>query len=129
MLAAIHQEVILKAKPKLVYDALTDAAQFSKMTGDAPATITREAGGAFSCFGGMIQGRTVELIPNQRIVQAWRPKTWDAGIYSIVRFELKEEGSGTRLIFDHTGFPEDQGDHLAAGWKSNYWEPLERYLS
>ena len=129
MSAAIHQEVTFNARPQQVYAALTDAAQFSKMTGGAPAEIKPEAGGVFSCFGGMIEGRNLELIPNQRIVQAWRAKMWDAGVYSIVRFELNAEGSGTRIVFDHSGFPEDQGDHLAAGWKSNYWEPLEKYLA
>jgi uncharacterized protein YndB with AHSA1/START domain len=129
MSAAIHQQVTFKARPHQVYTALTDSAQFSKMTGGAPAEIGPGVGGAFSCFGGVIEGRNVELIPDQRIVQAWRAKMWDAGVYSIVRFELRAEGSGTRIVFDHSGFPEDQAEHLAAGWKSNYWEPLEKYLA
>ena len=52
-----------------------------------------------------------------------------AGVYSIVRFELRKEGTGTRLVFDHTGFPVGQAEHLAAGWKGNYWEPLEKFLA
>jgi hypothetical protein len=35
--------------------------------------------GAFNTFGGLIEGRNVELIPNRRIVQAWRPAHWDPG--------------------------------------------------
>jgi len=35
----------------------------------------------------------------------------------------------TKIIFDHPGFPQDKGEHLADGWKANYWEPLEKYLS
>jgi len=35
----------------------------------------------------------------------------------------------TKIIFDHTGFPQGKGEHLADGWKANYWEPLEKYLS
>lgn len=61
---AIRQEVILKASPKRIYDMLLDAKRFSEFTGGAPATIVSEAGGAFSCFNGMITGRNVELIPN-----------------------------------------------------------------
>jgi len=68
-------------------------------------------------------------VPSQRIVQAWRETSWKPGVYSIVKFELAEQGSGTRLIFDHTGFPSGAGDHLAAGWKSHYWDPLEALLS
>jgi len=129
MSAHIHQEVMFKANPKRVYEALTDAKQFSKFTGDAPTEISAEAGGAFSCFGGMIVGRNLELLPNRRIVQAWRVGNWEPGVYSIIRFEFKEQSDGTRLVLDHTGFPEDNRDHLDAGWASNYWEPLKKYLA
>ena len=76
-----------------------------------------------------IKGRNVELVPHQRIVQAWRSEGWESGVYSIVRFELKAEGTGTRLVFDHTGFPVGQADHLASGWKSNYWDLLSRFFA
>jgi len=45
------------------------------------------------------------------------------------KFELVEEGTSTRLIFDHAGFPQGTAEHLAAGWKENYWEPLAKYLA
>jgi len=124
----VHQEVLFQANPKCIYDALTDGNQFSKVSGGAPAEMPREAGGVFACFGGMITGRIIELVPNQRIVQAWRAGNWPAGIYSIVKFELSEQGGGTRLVLDQTGFPEGGKEHLEAGWKSNYWEPLKRFL-
>jgi uncharacterized protein YndB with AHSA1/START domain len=72
MADAIKQEVVFKASPKRVYDALLDSKQFSEFSGGAPAEISCDPGGPLSCFGGMITGRNVELIPNQRIVQAWR---------------------------------------------------------
>jgi activator of HSP90 ATPase len=124
----IHQEVAFKASPQQVYGVLTDARQFSKATGGAPTEISSEPGGSFSCFGGMIVGRNLELIPNQRIVQAWRAGNWEPGIFSIVKFEFKEQNGQTRLVFDHTGFPEDNRKHLDAGWVANYWEPLKKYL-
>ena len=123
----IHQVVDFTANPQRLYEALLDSKQFSAFSG-RPAEINREVGGAFSIFGGHIVGRNLELVPNQRIVQAWRVVTWPEGIYSIVRFDLKAQGSGTRLTFDHTGFPEDQRDHLAEGWESNYWSLLKKYL-
>jgi uncharacterized protein YndB with AHSA1/START domain len=129
MAKPIHQEVVIKAPPQRVYDALTDAKRFSAFTGGAPAEISREAGGAFTCFGGMIQGRQIELVPGQRIVQAWRAGNWSPGVYSIVRFDLQDTGGQTRLVFEHTGFPEDQGEHLASGWNQMYWEPLKKYLA
>ena len=126
---AIHQEVTFKAPPSRIYEALLDERQFAQVTGGQTTTIDRSAGGAFSLFGARIKGRNVELVPNARIVQAWRSEGWEAGVYSIVRFELKAEGSGTRLVFDHTGFPTGQADHLAGGWKSNYWDPLTHFLA
>jgi activator of HSP90 ATPase len=137
---AIHQETVFKASPKRIYDVLTDAQQFQKielLSGamknpvltNKPAEISREPGGAFTIFGAYIVGRQIALVPNQRIVQAWRVMSWNPGVYSIAKFELTPQGSGTRLIFDHTGFPAGDGENLAAGWKAHYWEPLEKYLA
>jgi activator of HSP90 ATPase len=126
-MSTIHQEVVLPVTPDLVYEVLTNARRFSELTG-APTDMSSEPGGSFSCFGGMILGRNIELIPNQRVVQAWRAKPWESGLYSITRFELQAEGSGTRVVFDHTGFPPDQREHLEGGWKSNYWEPLQKHF-
>src|SRR5580692_3495396 len=88
---SIHLEPVFKTNRKRVYEALTDAKQFQKVmllsaamkSGMAPATkpaeISTEAGGAFSLFGGYISGRQIELVPNERIVQAWRTASWDPG--------------------------------------------------
>jgi activator of Hsp90 ATPase-like protein len=69
-------------------------------------------------FGGVIVGRNVELLPNERIAQAWRPAHWDPGVYSIVRFELKPQGSGTKVVLDHTGFLQGDYDHLEGRMES-----------
>jgi activator of HSP90 ATPase len=61
-------------------------------------------------------------------VQAWRSADWPAGVYSIARFELVAEGKQTRVIFDHTGFPASQAEHLEAGWHENYWDALRKHL-
>lgn len=139
---AIHQEPMFKASRKRVYVALTDANQFGKVvqlsaamqgggmkTGTAPVTVSREVGGAFAAFGGYISGRQVELVPNERIVQVWRAGSWDPGSYSIAKFVLVEQGAETKIKFDHTGFPKGQAEHLAEGWRINYWEPLAKFLA
>jgi activator of HSP90 ATPase len=136
---AIRQEPAFRASRKRVYEALTDSQQFDKVmrlsaamrsmaTGTKPAEISRDAGGVFSIFGGYVSGRHIELVPNQRIVQAWRPQSWKPGDYSIVKFELVEQGAGTKILFEHRGFPDGTGEQLAVGWRENYWEPLQRYL-
>jgi activator of HSP90 ATPase len=111
---SLHQEIELKALPQRIYEIILDSKQFAVFTG-MPATIDPAAGGAFSMFGGMIVGRNVELVPTQRFVQAWRPTHWDPGVYSVVKFVLKPQGSGTMLILDHTGFPEGEYDSLFKG--------------
>jgi activator of HSP90 ATPase len=136
---SIHQEVTFGASCMRVYRALTDPSQFDQviklsaaaqsMPGAlAASTISREPGGAFSIFGGQIIGRHLELVPNARLVQAWRDKDWPSGTYSIVTFVLRDEGAGCRLIFDHTGFPAGEAAHLAEGWHGNYWDPMLKFL-
>ena len=137
---SIHQEPVFKASRKRVYEALTDTEQFDKIIqisgvmksmhlGGKPTEISQEVGGAFALFGGYITGRHVELVPNERIVQAWRTGGWDPGVYSIAKFELVEQGSGTKIVFDHTGFPKGAAETLASGWKAHYWEPLQKLLA
>jgi len=138
---SIHQEVVFKASRKRVYEALTDAKQFEHIVqlsdamkthippGAPPTKMSSEAGGAFSTFGGIIVGRHIELVANERIVQAWRPAYWKPGVYSIVKFELADSGSGTKLVLDHKGFPDGDGKSLLDGWNKNYWEPLAKYLA
>ncbi|WP_064093490.1 SRPBCC family protein [Rossellomorea aquimaris] len=129
MTIAIHEEITFNASPEQLYGVLTNSNQFSDMTGGAPTDISKEEGGTFSCFGGMIEGRMIELVSNERIVQAWRAGNWEAGVYSLVKFEFKKEGDETLLVFDHVGFPDGQAEHLKNGWTENYFEPLKKYIS
>jgi len=124
---SLHQEIELKATPQHLYEILLDSKQFAAFTG-MPAEIDSKAGGALSMFGGMIVGRNIELIANQRIVQVWRSAGWGPGVYSVVKFELKADAGGTMVVLDHTGFPEGSFDHLDPGWYLRYWEPLKKYL-
>jgi len=138
---SIHQEVTFKASKKRMYDALTDAKQFeqvvhlsdamkSRMPPNAPPTrISTEPGGTFSTFGGLIVGMQIELVPNERIVQAWRPAYWKPGSYSLVKFALADADSGTTLTLDHRGFPDGDALSLLDGWNKNYWEPLTKFLA
>jgi uncharacterized protein YndB with AHSA1/START domain len=128
LLTYLHQEVEIKATRQRIYEALLDSKQFATFTG-MPAEIDRAAGGAFSIFGGLVTGRNVELVSNQRIVQAWRPADWDAGIFTLVKFDLKDWASQTKVILDHTGFPEGNFRHLDSGWYLRYWEPLRKFLA
>ena len=123
----ISQSVAIKASAESVYRALMSADEFSEATG-ASAEIVQDVGGAFSCFGGMVIGRQIELQPNKRIVQAWRVGSWPDGIYSIVKFEISEVGGSAAVDLEHAGFPDGSQEHLEGGWHKMYWEPLKAYL-
>jgi len=131
----IHQEVNFSVSPQRLYEALLSSKQFSDCTKKSfpnftakSANIDSMVGGTFSVFDGHIIGRILELVPNQRIVEAWRVVDWPEGVYSIARFDLETQGSGTKLIFDHVGFPQGLKEHLAIGWTQHYWEALTKYF-
>ena len=132
---AIHQEIDFEAAPQRVYETLLSSKKFSDCTklsfgnfSAMSATIDSAVGGTFSVFDGHIIGRILELIPGKRIVEAWRVVDWPDGVYSIAKFEFKPLGNGTKLLFDHTGFPDGLKEHLSIGWTQHYWEALKKYL-
>ncbi|SRR5258708_178554 len=137
----IRQEVTLDAGPQRVYEALTTAKDFDMITrlsdgatllaaaGAKPTAISTGVGGDFTLFGGYITGRHVEMLPGERLVQAWRTGSWKPGEFSIAAFYLAGEGGKTRLRFEHRGFPHGDGATLARGWHVHYWEPLAKFLA
>ena len=131
---SIHQEVTFATSPERIYELLTDSAKFTAATG-MPADIGTAAGATFSLFGGRGEGRHIELVPGDRIVQAWRLNEWRPGIYAIARFTLTPEARGTKVVLDVDAYPEGQSplystwhEHLSTGWPMFYWEPFARYL-
>lgn len=131
----IRQTAYFKVSPAKVYETLLSSAEFSACTKKSfdmftatSAKIDPVEGGSFSVFDGHIKGRILELVPGQRIVEAWRVVDWPAGVYSIARFDLSGEGSGTRIHFEHIGFPEGLKKHLSDGWQEHYWDAMTKYF-
>jgi activator of HSP90 ATPase len=130
---AIHQEAIIDATPLEVYAYLTDGATFGAATGMAAQLEPRE-GSAFSLFDGRIEGRQIELVPGDRVVQAWRfgdahPDVWEPGVYSIVRFTLTAAGDRTRFVVDHDAIPSEWHEHIEGGYPMFYQQPMNRYFT
>src|SRR5580704_15756140 len=128
----IHQEVSFKATPEQLYQLLTNGGEFAAAT-EKPAEMETGEGGKFSIFGGYIEGRNIEIVPSQRVVQAWRGIDWAPGTYSVVRFSLIPQGNGTRLVLDHDAYPEGPSpvypswhEHLSANWPVFYFEPFAK---
>jgi activator of HSP90 ATPase len=142
--ASIHQEISFNANPRRVYLTLIGVSQFDRVVrlsgamrsagmeqrlSQHPTRMGQSEGEAFSLFGGYITGRHILLRSSELIVQAWRAESWEPDEYSIVRFKLTAADSGTRIVFDHMGFPSNEADHLAAGWYDNYWRPMAKVLN
>ena len=131
----IYQSAWFKVVPAQIYNFLLSSAAFSACTKKSfdmftasSAKIDPVVGGVFTLFDGHITGRILELVPDQRIVESWRVVDWPAGVYSIARFDLNAEGSGTRVIFEHVGFPEGLKQHLSEGWQQHYWDAMTKYF-
>ena len=75
MSTLIRQSVTFQATPHAIYEALMDSRKHAKFT-QAPAKISRKVGGAISAWGDYITGTNLELIPDEKIVQAWHASEW-----------------------------------------------------
>jgi activator of HSP90 ATPase len=126
---SIHQIVHFPAKPEVVYQILIDPVEHSAFTG-APVDIEPSIPGSFSVFDGYCHGYNIELDPGRKIVQAWHfaEDGWPEDHFSICKFELEEEGNGTRLEFEQTGVPEFKAKAIEEGWHEYYWEAILEYL-
>ena len=122
----ISRQVMINTSPDRIYEVLTTSEKFSALSQGASAEIDPNAGGAFSLFGGMIEGRNLQCDPGKLLVQAWRAKNWEDGFFSIVRFALEGSPGGTSVTLEHTNFPAGLSEHLNEGWGNNYLDPLAK---
>jgi len=107
MCKTIKQRVKFNAPPATVYDLLADSKKHSAVTG-RKATISRKIGGMFSLSGNDVSGINVDLVPGQRIVQAWRHRRFPEGIFSMAAVTLTPTtDGGTELVLTHRGVPND----------------------
>ena len=125
----IEQIEHFSASPEVVYHALMDGKLHAAFTG-AVAKIAGRVGGAFSAWGGYIKGHVLELVPGEKIVQAWRttdfPREYPD---SNLEIRLTPESGGTRLRLLHSNVPEKSVESYHSGWHDNYWQPLRAWLS
>ena len=130
MTPVIEQTVAFaKVTPAELYELFMDSAKHSAATG-APAKVSRKIGGKWSAFGGMIFGKTLALVPDRLIVQAWRSAAWkktDPDSILVVRFEKARLGAAAHLA--HIGVPRHDHHGVTRGWKNYYWKPWKRYLA
>ena len=91
-----------------------------------PTQISREVGGSFTLFGGRIVGRHLELVPNQRIVQAWRVAYWEPGNLDCSLRSWPSTLPTRKSCSTTPHFPRAMPPISWNGWKLHYWQPLEK---
>ncbi|EGD72387.1 hypothetical protein PTSG_00408 [Salpingoeca rosetta] len=91
----------------------------------ADASIEAKMGGSFSLFGGNVTGVIKDLIPNERIVQAWRFKSWPEGMYSEVTMKFVPGDGCTHLKLTHNNIPDSDLERAKEGWKRHQFERIK----
>jgi activator of HSP90 ATPase len=117
-----------RVAPADLYELFMDSAKHSAATG-MPAKASRKVGGKWSAFGGMILGKTLALVPDRMIVQAWRSSAWkktDPDSVLVVRLEKTRNGAAVHLA--HVGVPRYDHKGVTQGWIKYYWQPWRKYL-
>jgi uncharacterized protein YndB with AHSA1/START domain len=117
------------ASAQEIYEAWLDSLAHSAMTG-REASMSDEIDAEVSAWDGYITGRNIELVPGERIVQAWRTTQFtDEHDDSIVTVTLEAVDGGTLLTLVHSNVPEDQTSYEQGGWQTHYFEPMQAYFA
>jgi activator of HSP90 ATPase len=125
MCKTIKQKVRFNIPPDTVYDLLADSRKRTEVTG-SEAFMSDKVGGEFSTDAGQVIGVNVDLMPGQRLVQAWRRKDFPEGIYSMAAITLAPTpGGGTELVLTHRGVPKHLLDQIEDYWRRVYWAPMK----
>jgi activator of HSP90 ATPase len=116
------------AGPAEIYEAWISSEGHTAMTGSS-ANVDGRVGGKFSAWDGYIVGTTLELTPNQRIVQAWRTSEFSTEAPdSRVEVLLEKVDRGTKVTLIHSDMPEDQIESYRQGWEDFYFKPMKEYF-
>ncbi len=121
------QYFILHAEPADVYMALTHPQSIEIWTNE-PATMSTEPGSEFSIMGGAIEGRNLEFVENNKIVQEWYFGD-ETEHPSIVTLKLHPHNKGTSVELRHTNIPDEAYDNIIEGWQEVYFANLSIFLN
>ena len=107
----------IPASPEEIYQAWLDSLAHSEMTG-GEASMSDQIGAEVSAWDGYISGRNIELIPSERIVQAWRTSEFeDEDEDSVITVILEPVGAETLLTLEHSNVPDEHKSYEEGGWE------------
>ncbi len=125
-MSTIKQTYVIAATPEQVWEALTNPALIREWSG-AAVEFPSVQGAAYSLWDGTICGEIVEIIPQQRLVQTWKPQEWHRED-SVVRFTLIPEDGTTLVDLVHENVEDSDYDGTNEGWDLFYLGAIKRML-
>ena len=126
---SLTMSAIIPATPGDVYKAWMSSKGHAAMT-ESPATVSARKGGKFTAWDGYISGKTLEIKPGKRIVQAWRSTDFaEDAPDSRLEVILEATKGGTKVTLKHSAIPPGQTAGYRQGWKDFYFEPMKRYFT
>ncbi|KAL1131718.1 hypothetical protein AAG570_011331 [Ranatra chinensis] len=93
---------------------------------NGPVRLEPKEKGKFELFHGNILGEFVELVPEKKIVQRWRLKSWPANHYSLVTLKIEQREDHTTVNLSQTGIPKSELEGTRENWDRYYWESIKR---
>lgn len=125
----VHLAVDLAALPDDAFDAYLNPKLHAQITG-APVTIAPRAGAKFEAFGGQLQGRILQVVPKQLVVQSWRSISWKATDLdsTLILSFLKRGRRGTTIELVHVNVPDHDFAGVSHGWEHYYFGPWKKFL-
>lgn len=121
-------DITLPVKPERIYNAWLDSDEHTAFTG-SPALIDGKVKGKYTAWDGYIEGVTLELEPNKRIVQTWRTDDFlDENEDSKLEITFKKVKGGCTVTFKHTNIPKGQSRRYKEGWDEFYLKPMADYF-
>lgn len=77
-----------------------------------------------------MSGINVDLVPGERIVQAWRHRRFPGGIFSMAAVTLTPTADGgTALVLTHRGVPKDLIPETERAWQEQYWARIRAHIA
>lgn len=114
-----------QCSPNDIYNALTKVDMLTAFT-RGPVKAEAVRGGEFLLYGGNVHGKYEELVPEKKITQSWRLKSWPSGHFSNVSITIEESKSNTRVNLQQTGIPASEFDAMKTNWNRYYWNSIKQ---
>jgi uncharacterized protein YndB with AHSA1/START domain len=124
---SFSMSVTINARPGEVFDALTEPRKISKWAGQK-GRVDSTIGGKFELFDGWVKGKVLAYQPGKVLAYTWHPTDWsDEWEPSIVKYKFSSTKTGTKIVLNHSGFPNDsEKKSHRSGWTEHVFDPLKK---